>query len=483
MTVKDADPDRVGRRFSGAATELALAGYPGPPPDRAARGGHRLRRLLAGPGARPTWSSPPSCTPTARRVEVPHHGHRARRPAPRSSTGADASLAPGVPDAPDTAVPAPTRAPSAPTGGGTVGCRSAPSSAPAPGDKGGNANVGLWARLGRGLGVARRPSSPSSASAHLLPEADGPRGRSATPSPTCGPSTSWWWACSARASPRRPDPTPRPRAWASTCGSRTGRPPAPGPPASAPEAAQSADADRRSDRPDRPAPTRRQPWTSPNPTSCRCSARRSAHRRQVRPRATTSRRPTPTSAPTSCGTRWPSRASSGSTCPRSTAAAAVASPSWPRWPRSWPPHGCPLLVIVVSPAICATIIAKFGTEAQKQRWLPRFATGELKMAFAITEPDAGSNSHNLGLTATKDGDIYRLNGHEVLHLRRRRVRGHPGGDQVRRRPRHRAGPPVPLRRRHRHPRPRQAGPARRDHRPREAVHPVLRQRRRSRPTG
>jgi alkylation response protein AidB-like acyl-CoA dehydrogenase len=72
--------------------------------------------------------------------------------------------------------------------------------------------------------------------------------------------------------------------------------------------------------------------------------------------------------------------------------------------------GCPLLIMVVSPAICATIIAKFGTEAQKQRWLPRFATGELKMAFAITEPDAGSNSHNLSLTATQDGDVYRLNG-------------------------------------------------------------------------
>ena len=72
--------------------------------------------------------------------------------------------------------------------------------------------------------------------------------------------------------------------------------------------------------------------------------------------------------------------------------------------------GCPLLVIVVSPAICATVIARFGTEAQRQRWLPRFATGELKMAFAITEPDAGSNSHNLSLTATKDGDLYRLNG-------------------------------------------------------------------------
>jgi alkylation response protein AidB-like acyl-CoA dehydrogenase len=72
--------------------------------------------------------------------------------------------------------------------------------------------------------------------------------------------------------------------------------------------------------------------------------------------------------------------------------------------------GCPLLIMVVSPAICATIIAKFGTDGQKQRWLPGFATGELKMAFAITEPDAGSNSHNLSLTATKDGDIYRLNG-------------------------------------------------------------------------
>jgi len=72
--------------------------------------------------------------------------------------------------------------------------------------------------------------------------------------------------------------------------------------------------------------------------------------------------------------------------------------------------GCPLLIMVVSPAICGTIIAKFGTEGQKQRWLPGFATGELKMAFAITEPDAGSNSHNLSLTATKDGGIYRLNG-------------------------------------------------------------------------
>ena len=73
-------------------------------------------------------------------------------------------------------------------------------------------------------------------------------------------------------------------------------------------------------------------------------------------------------------------------------------------------HGCPLLLLVVSPAICATIIAAFGSEAQKQRWLPRFGSGELKMAFAITEPDAGSNSHNIATTARRDGDVYRLQG-------------------------------------------------------------------------
>jgi len=64
--------------------------------------------------------------------------------------------------------------------------------------------------------------------------------------------------------------------------------------------------------------------------------------------------------------------------------------------------GCPLLLVVVSPAICATIIARFGTEEQRRRWLPGLATGELRMAFAITEPDAGSNAHNLTTTARHD---------------------------------------------------------------------------------
>jgi alkylation response protein AidB-like acyl-CoA dehydrogenase len=72
--------------------------------------------------------------------------------------------------------------------------------------------------------------------------------------------------------------------------------------------------------------------------------------------------------------------------------------------------GCPLLVLVVSPAICGSVIERFGREAQKTRWLPGIAAGDIKMAFAITEPDAGSNSHNLATTARRDGDGYWLSG-------------------------------------------------------------------------
>src|SRR5688572_15139002 len=69
-------------------------------------------------------------------------------------------------------------------------------------------------------------------------------------------------------------------------------------------------------------------------------------------------------------------------------------------------EGCPLLLILVSAAICAEVIARFGDESQKERWLPGLASGE-KMVFAITEPDAGSNSHNISTTARRDGDVWR----------------------------------------------------------------------------
>ncbi|MFE7973641.1 acyl-CoA dehydrogenase family protein [Streptomyces shenzhenensis] len=66
--------------------------------------------------------------------------------------------------------------------------------------------------------------------------------------------------------------------------------------------------------------------------------------------------------------------------------------------------GCPLLMLVVSPAICGTVIARFGTEEQKRAWLPGIAAGTRTMAFGITEPDAGSNSHRVTTTARRDPD-------------------------------------------------------------------------------
>ncbi|MEV5487756.1 acyl-CoA dehydrogenase family protein [Streptomyces bobili] len=64
--------------------------------------------------------------------------------------------------------------------------------------------------------------------------------------------------------------------------------------------------------------------------------------------------------------------------------------------------GCPLLMMIVSPAICGTVIARFGTDAQKREWLPALADGSRLMAFGITEPDAGSNSHRITTTARRD---------------------------------------------------------------------------------
>jgi alkylation response protein AidB-like acyl-CoA dehydrogenase len=64
--------------------------------------------------------------------------------------------------------------------------------------------------------------------------------------------------------------------------------------------------------------------------------------------------------------------------------------------------GCPLLMMIVSPAICGTVIARFGTGQQKRTWLPGLADGTRTMAFGITEPDAGSNSHRITTTARRE---------------------------------------------------------------------------------
>jgi alkylation response protein AidB-like acyl-CoA dehydrogenase len=74
----------------------------------------------------------------------------------------------------------------------------------------------------------------------------------------------------------------------------------------------------------------------------------------------------------------------------------------------------PLLMMVVSPAINGTIISRFGTDDQKKRWLPGIADGSTTMAFAITEPDAGSNSHRITTTARRDGSDWILSGQKVF---------------------------------------------------------------------
>ncbi|GED99811.1 acyl-CoA dehydrogenase [Gordonia spumicola] len=76
--------------------------------------------------------------------------------------------------------------------------------------------------------------------------------------------------------------------------------------------------------------------------------------------------------------------------------------------------GSGLLMMVVSPAICGNIIARFGTDEQKQRWIPGLADGSITMAFGITEPDAGSNSHQITTTARRDGDEWLLTGRKVF---------------------------------------------------------------------
>jgi alkylation response protein AidB-like acyl-CoA dehydrogenase len=68
------------------------------------------------------------------------------------------------------------------------------------------------------------------------------------------------------------------------------------------------------------------------------------------------------------------------------------------------------LLLLVSSAISGELLNRYGTAEQRREWLPRMASGETKVVFAITEPDAGSNSHKISTTATRDGDDYLLNG-------------------------------------------------------------------------
>jgi alkylation response protein AidB-like acyl-CoA dehydrogenase len=66
--------------------------------------------------------------------------------------------------------------------------------------------------------------------------------------------------------------------------------------------------------------------------------------------------------------------------------------------------------ILNSHLIMAACVTRNGTEDQRQRYLPRFATGEIRGGLALTEPDAGTDLQGIRTRAVRDGDHYVING-------------------------------------------------------------------------
>lgn len=69
--------------------------------------------------------------------------------------------------------------------------------------------------------------------------------------------------------------------------------------------------------------------------------------------------------------------------------------------------------VLGSHSLSCWMIAKFGTEQQKNRYLPALATGERRTGIGLTEPDAGSDLQGIRTTAVRDGDHYIVNGRKT----------------------------------------------------------------------
>lgn len=70
----------------------------------------------------------------------------------------------------------------------------------------------------------------------------------------------------------------------------------------------------------------------------------------------------------------------------------------------------PMTDFSVHSDVCAGYILNAGTEAQKEKWLPRMISGETVCAIAMTEPGTGSDLQGIKTRAVRDGDVYRING-------------------------------------------------------------------------
>src|SRR5574343_670037 len=78
-------------------------------------------------------------------------------------------------------------------------------------------------------------------------------------------------------------------------------------------------------------------------------------------------------------------------------------------------NGIPLLNLVVGPTMTMGLMAKHASEAMKRRLLPSGCAGEIRFCFAITEPNAGSNSMEITSIAKPDGKGgFRLSGQKVF---------------------------------------------------------------------
>ncbi|WP_458411639.1 acyl-CoA dehydrogenase [Schinkia sp. CFF1] len=72
------------------------------------------------------------------------------------------------------------------------------------------------------------------------------------------------------------------------------------------------------------------------------------------------------------------------------------------------------VILSVHTSVGTNPILYFGTEAQKQKYVPKLAGGEYLGAFALTEPNAGSDAAGLKTRAVKDGEFYILNGSKIF---------------------------------------------------------------------
>ncbi|MHA4854370.1 acyl-CoA dehydrogenase family protein [Rhodococcus sp. MSC1_016] len=73
-------------------------------------------------------------------------------------------------------------------------------------------------------------------------------------------------------------------------------------------------------------------------------------------------------------------------------------------------NGIPMLLPIISSAICACIIKTHSAQDQKEEWLPGLASGQRRMAFGLTEPNSGSNSHNVSTTARRNEGGWTITG-------------------------------------------------------------------------